>query len=148
MSFKYRFQKILHLKENEKDQAYQLYQDSVKKFTEVAEELYKLMKKKEDLEQNQIDELVNGLSVYQIRHNQQFVLNLEKSIEHYQKLVINARKAMNWHEEKLKECNIEVKKYEKLKEKSYQVYLQMLKQMENKSLDNISTQQYFYREGS
>ncbi|WP_062105076.1 flagellar export protein FliJ [Bacillus niameyensis] len=148
MSYKYKFQKILNLKENEKEQALGLYQDSVKKFTIAAESLYELLKKKEDLEQYQLNELASGLSVHKIRHYQQFIFNLEKSIEHAQTLVNRARNTMAWYEEKLKECNIEVKKYETLKEKSMNLYKQMLNEIENKNLDEFSSQQYYYRGGS
>ncbi|MBO0995441.1 flagellar export protein FliJ [Bacillus sp. SD088] len=148
MSFQYKFQKILTLREREKEESLHIYQESVKKFTTAAKHLYDLLKKKEDLEQFQSKELANGLAVDKIRHYQYFIANLEKSIEHAQGLVIHARNTMNWHEEKLKESNIEVKKYEKLKEKSYQAYREVLNQTENLHLDEFSSRQYFFRGGS
>ena len=41
----------------------------------------------------------------------------KKPIDYYQKMVINARNQMNFQQEKLLQKNIEVKKYEKMKEK-------------------------------
>lgn len=148
MKYEYKFQKILTLKEREKDEALSLYQESVKKFEDVAEQLFDLLKKKENLEQYQLHELTGGLSIYKIRHYQQFISNLEKTINHVQRLVMNARNTMNWYEEKLKETNIEVKKYEKLKDKTYQYYLQVLEKTENKYLDEYSSIQYFHRGGN
>ncbi|MCJ7839641.1 flagellar biosynthesis chaperone FliJ [Lederbergia sp. NSJ-179] len=148
MSYQYKFQKILMLKEKEKEESLNTYQESVKKFTTAAEHLYDLLKKKEDLEKFQSQELSGGLSVDKIRHYQHFIANLEKSIKHAQGLVIHARNVMNWHEEKLKESNIEVKKYEKLKEKSYQAYLEVVNKTENLNLDEFSSRQYFYRGGN
>ncbi|MFE7151723.1 flagellar export protein FliJ, partial [Heyndrickxia sporothermodurans] len=110
MKYQYKFEKILSLKEREKDEALSTYQKSVKRFENVAEELYQLLKKKEDLLDFQTSKLETGLSIQEIRHHQRFITNLEKSIKHYQDLVINARNQMNWYEQKLQEKNIEVKK--------------------------------------
>lgn len=148
MKFEYRFQNILELKEIEKDETQQLYRDSVKKFEEVGEQLLALLKKKEKLEEEQLQQLSAGLSVSHIKHFQSYIGNLEKTIEHVQRLVINARNQMNWYEEKLKNHNIEVKKYEKTKDKNYQTYLQALDKHENIQLDEISTLQYYQRKGS
>ncbi|MBS4207623.1 flagellar export protein FliJ [Bacillus sp. FJAT-50079] len=148
MKYQFKFQKILHLKEREKDEAMGIYQDSVKKFEDAAEHLFGLLKKKEGLEHFQSDKLSQGLPISEIRHYQNFITNLEKSIEHYQLVVMNARNKMNWCEEKLLESNIEMKKYEKMKEKSYQSYVRMVNEIENMQLDEISSIQYFHREGS
>ena len=82
-----------------------------------------LLKKKEDIENYQSARLVNGLPVQEIRHHQHFILNLQKTIDHYQKMVMNARNQMNFHQEKLMQKNIELKKYEKIKEKDKVVFL-------------------------
>jgi len=148
MIYQYKFQKILQLKEREKEEALSLYQDSVKRFTDAAEKLYELLRKKETLEETQLQQLSKGLSVQKIKHNQLFVTNLEKSIDHAQGLVMKARNTMQWHEEKLKASNIEVKKYEKLKEKKQQTFIAMMNDMENRTLDEFSTQQYYFRGGS
>ncbi|MED3649909.1 flagellar export protein FliJ [Heyndrickxia sporothermodurans] len=148
MKYQYKFEKILSLKEREKDEALSTYQKSVKRFENVAEELYQLLKKKEDLLDFQTSKLETGLSIQEIRHHQRFITNLEKSIKHYQDLVINARNQMNWYEQKLQEKNIEVKKYEKLKEKHFEKYLFLLQEIENKQIDEISTQIYFHRIGN
>ena len=86
------------------------------------------LKKKEDLESYQRSKLENGLSVQEIRHHQTFYYNLQKTIDHDQKMVVNARNQMNFYQEKLMQKNIEVKKYEMLKEKDKLVFLEELKQ--------------------
>ncbi|MBS4177121.1 flagellar export protein FliJ [Lederbergia citrea] len=148
MKYEFKFQKILNLKEREKDEALGLYQDSVEKFEAAAEKLFDLLKKKEDLELYQSQKISSGLSIREIRHYQQFILNMEKTIDHFQKVVMNARNKMNWCEEKLKESNIEMKKYENLKEKSHKNYLHMINETENIQLDEISALQYFHRGGN
>lgn len=142
MNYQFKFGRVLSLKEREKDEALSLYQESVKKFEEVAEKLYELLKKKEDLEAYQLESLQTGLPILEIRHQQQFIGNLEKTIQHYQKMVINARNRMNLHQEKLMEKNIEVKKYEKIREKDLGLFLKELKATESKQMDDISIQQF------
>src|SRR5699024_2754109 len=143
MSFQYKFEKILHVKEKEKDQALINYQEAIQKFENAAQQLFDLLKKKELFEEKQRNALVDGLIISEIRQNQLFNQNLEKSIEHIQMLVMNARNHMNWCEEKLKERNIEMKKYEKMKEKSYQIYLQSIKEIEQIQLNEIASLQYY-----
>lgn len=145
MSYQYRFQRILTLKEKEKDEVQEMYRGSIEKFEKVAEKLYEFLKKKENLEQYQETKLQKGLSVQDIRHHQQFITNLEKTISYYQDLVIQARNRMNWYEEKLVDMNVEVKKYEKVKEKDLHRFLQSNQQVENKQLDEVSVVQYMKR---
>lgn len=146
MGFQYRFEKIMTIKEREKDETLSIYNQSVKKFEEAAEKLYELLKKKEDLENFQSIQLVNGLSVQKIRHHQQFINNLEKMILHAQKVVVNTRNHMNYYQEKLMEKNIEVKKYEKMKEKDRTIFSLEEKSVESKMMDDISIQQFMHRE--
>ncbi|MCM3123311.1 flagellar export protein FliJ [Mesobacillus sp. AQ2] len=146
MRYQYKFDKILSLKSREMDEAQVVYQDSVKKFEDAAERLYELLKKKEDLESFQSDRLLGGLPVQEIRHHQQFIGNLEKSIAHYQKVVMNARNIMNFQQMQLMEKNKEVKKYEKIKEKDHLQFLANEKYVESRMMDEVSIQQYMNRE--
>ncbi|MBT2691446.1 flagellar export protein FliJ [Bacillus sp. ISL-55] len=146
MRYQFKFDKILSLKSREVDEAQVVYQDSVKKFEEAADRLYHLLKKKEDLESFQSDRLLDGLPVQEIRHHQQFIGNLEKSIAHYQKVVMNARNIMNYQQVQLMEKNQEVKKFEKIKEKDHLQFLADEKYAESRMMDEVSIQQYMNRE--
>jgi flagellar protein FliJ len=145
MRYQFKFEKIMMVKEREKDEALSVYNESVKRFEEEAERLYESLKKKEDLEIYQSMRLKNGLPVQEIRHHQRFILNLQKTIDHYQKVVVNARNQMQFYQEKLMQKNIELKKYEKIKEKDKVVFLEALKHEEAKQMDDISIQQYVQR---
>lgn len=142
MTYKYKFEKILTIKEREKEEVSSTYNQSVKRFEEAAEKLYEVLKKKEDLEQFQLEKLTTGLSVREIRHHQRFVGNLEKTIEHNQKMVVNARNTMSFYQEKLVEKNLEVKKYMKIKEKDFTKFIELEKALEAKQMDDISLQIY------
>jgi len=145
MPYQFKFEKIMKLKEREKDEALSFYNDSVKRFEEAAEKLYESLKKKEDLENYQSMKLEHGLPVQEIRHHQHFILNLQKTIDHYQKMVSNARNQMLFYQEKLMQKNIEVKKYEKMKEKGKIVFLEEVKHEEAMQMDDISIQHYVHR---
>jgi flagellar protein FliJ len=142
MAYQFKFEKILSLKEREKEEVRESYRDAVEKFENIAQKLYNLLKKKEDLETFQTEKLVSGLSVQDIRHNQHFIDNIEKTIDYYQGLVIQARNRMSWHEQKLSEMNVEVRKYEKIKENDYNRYKQVLNASENKVLDELAVMQF------
>jgi flagellar protein FliJ len=142
MNYQFKFEKILTIKEKEKNDANSKYNEALKRFEEVAEKLYKLLKKKEDLHIFQQEKLKAGLSVQDIRHHQQFMDNLEKMIEQCQKEVIETRHRMNLFETKLLEKNVEVKKYEKIKEKDFRRFLDVSKEADQKNMDEISIQQY------
>jgi flagellar protein FliJ len=146
MRYQYKFEKILTLKEKEKKDAYARYSEALKAFEEVAEKLYRLLKKKEDLLAFQQEKLISGLSVQEIRHQQVFLDNLEKIIEHYQKEVIQARNKLNLFQNILHEKNMEVKKYEKMQEKDFNRFLEVIKVHENKLMDEISIQQFISKE--
>lgn len=145
MGFQYKFSKILTLKEQEKDEAVAVYMQAVNQFESVANKLYKKMKKKEDLEAYQAEQLKKGLSVQEIRHQQTFIANLEKSIHEYQRMVMNARNKMEFHRQQLLDKNIEVKKYSKLKQRNFIQYVEDEKQKENKYMDEVSIQQFVNR---
>ncbi|MBK5497565.1 flagellar export protein FliJ [Peribacillus sp. TH14] len=143
MIYQYKFEKILTIKEKEKRDALSKYNAALKTFEKVAEKLYKLLKKKEDLLEFQQEKLRNGLSVQEIRHHQLFMDNMEKLLSHCQQEVIEARYKMNVLQEVLLVRNIEVKKYEKMKENEFLKFLDVIKEAENKQMDEISIRQFF-----
>ncbi|RST75486.1 flagellar biosynthesis chaperone FliJ [Siminovitchia acidinfaciens] len=148
MRFNYKFQHILTLKEREKEETLTLYDESVRQFENAAKKLYDLLKKKEVLEQFQSDKLETGYSIQKIRHNQLFINNLEETIDFWQKKVLATRNEMRYWEGKLLESNIEVKKYEKMKDKSYEYFQQWINTNENNQMDEIAAIQFQHRKGN
>ncbi|MFD9624317.1 flagellar export protein FliJ [Peribacillus muralis] len=142
MIYQYKFEKILTIKQKEKTDTLAKYDAALKKFEEVAGKLYKLLKKKEELLEFQQEKLRNGLSIQEIRHHQIFMDNLEKLLSHCQQEVIESRYKMNVLRDALMERNIEVKKYEKMKENDFLKFLDVIKEAENKQMDEISIRQF------
>lgn len=144
--YQYRFAKILDIKAQEKTQSEMAYKEAVKSFEEVATKLYEMLKKKEDLIEFQNERLTVGASIDEITHYANFISSLEKTIEDLQKKVVQARVKMNWHEEKLLETNIELKKYEKMKEKDFEAYRAEQERLESIRLDELSSMAYYKKE--
>jgi flagellar protein FliJ len=144
--YTYRFSKILDIREQEKTQTEMAYKEAVKSFEEVATKLYEMLKRKEDLIGFQNERLTVGASIDEVTHFANFINSLEKTIEDLQKKVTQARVKMNWHEEKLLEKNIEVRKYEKMREKDFEAFQVEQERIENIRLDELSTMAYYKKE--
>jgi len=140
MKFTYRFAKILDIREKEKEQQALRYRQAVEKFEQVATRLYELLKSKEELEEEQREKLKTGLTIDQIRKQQIFLELLQKDIDRYQQLVIQARSRMQYEERKLLERNIEVKKFEVLRNKDLEKFLEQLNHEDGVLMDEISMQ--------
>ncbi|MDF2607377.1 MAG: fliJ [Bacillales bacterium] len=145
MKFIYKFEKILNLKSQEKDAVLIQYEEAKSLFENVANKLYEYLLKKEELINVQENLLLDGLTIYQIKQQQLYIQNIEKLISDFQTRVIEARHNMQMQEQILIEKNIEVKKYEIMKNKSYDSHLEQIKLLENYEMDEISIQQHLNR---
>ncbi len=142
----YRFENILNVREQEKNETEMAYKEAVLSFEEIATKLYELLKKKEDLIAFQQERLVTGSSIDEISHYARFIDSMEKTIEDVQKKVVQARTKMNWQEQKLLEKNLEVRKFEKMREKDFETYKEEQLRLEAILLDEISSLTYNKRE--
>ncbi|WP_102346945.1 flagellar export protein FliJ [Bacillus sp. Marseille-P3661] len=145
MVFQYKLQKVLSIKENEKDKVLGEYNDAVKKFELVATKLYEFLKHKEEMEEFQQLKIKSGLNIQQIQQLHRSIHFIEQSISQQQQLVILARQEMELKEKVLVEKNIEVKKYEKLKKNAIQTFREQQQLEEGKLMDEISIQQFMNR---
>ena len=144
--YTYRFEKILTIREQEKQETEIAYKESVRYFEEVATRLYEVLKKKEDLITYQNERLSIGATIDEIHHFSSFINSLEKSIAELQTKVMQARTKMNWYEQKMIEKNIEVRKFEKMKEKDYQIFKEEQERSEMLYLDELSSLMYNKKE--
>lgn len=146
MQYTYRFEKILVVREQEKNESEIAYKESVRVFEEIATKLYDLLKKKEDLLVYQQERLSIGASIDEISHYANFIDSMEKTIADVQQKVVQARSKMNWHEQKLLEKNLEVRKLEKMREKDFDAFREEQNRIEAKQLDELSSLAYNKRE--
>ncbi|WP_309087082.1 flagellar export protein FliJ [Domibacillus sp.] len=145
MSFNYKFEKIMQLREREKEESENVFREAQSQFETEANKLYELLKKKEDLIAVQEQKMKSGFSVLDIQHYQQFISNLEKLIDQQQRVVVTARGRMQWCEQQLKEKNIEVKKYSKIQANELTHYRKWAASEEAKQMDELSSIQFMNR---
>lgn len=146
MKYNYRFEKILVVKDQEKTESELAFKESVQVFEEIATKLYDLLKKKEDLIEYQQERLKVGSSIDEINHYSKFIDSMEKTIEDAQQKVMQARAKMNWYEEKLLEKSLEVRKYEKMRERDHERFIEDQLHIEAIQLDELSTIAYYKKE--
>ncbi len=145
-SYRYRFENVLTYRELEKTETEVEYQSAIEAFERVATELYELLKKKETTIVEQEVQLKEGASIDKIHHYMHFIDSLEKKIKEVQQQVVRARSKMQWFEQKLLERTIEVRKFEKMKEKDRERYRDELESQEAKWLDELSTMTFHGKE--
>lgn len=146
MQYTYRFEKILVVREQEKNETEIAFKESIRVFEEAATKLYDLLKKKEDLIEFQQERLRVGSSIDEVSHYARFLDSMEKTIADVQQKVVQARAKMNWHEQKLLEKNLEVRKFEKMRERDFESFREEQERIEASRLDELSTIAYNKRE--
>lgn len=142
VQFSYRFEKVLNLREQERQQTEIAYKEAVNAFEKVATQLYQLLKKKEDLISYQNERLKEGLTIDEIHHNAKFIESLEHAIDDVQLKVKKARAKMQWYEQKLLEKNLEVRKFEIMRDKDFSAFREEQNRLEAKNLDELSSLMY------
>ncbi|ADU30756.1 flagellar export protein FliJ [Evansella cellulosilytica] len=145
MPFQYGLQKVLEVKEHEKTEAELAYRDSMNHFENVATELYHQLKKKEDLLMAYDEKLKSGIPIGNIQHIQDTLQFLQKEINHLQRETQRTRDVMNAKQQKLSLKTVDVKKYEKMKERKFELYKLNEARLDNSFLDELSIQQFMKR---
>jgi flagellar FliJ protein len=145
-AYKYRFEKVLMYREQEKTETEIEYKEAVQAFEVVATQLYDLLKKKEETLVEQREKMLTGFLVTEIHHYVRFVESLEKRITVTQQQVMQARSKMTWFEGKLLEQTLEVRKFEKMKEKDHEHHRTEMEQLEAIQLDELATLKFRRRE--
>ncbi len=144
--YKYRFDSIIVVKEQEKNEVEMAYKKAVQNFEAVAQNLYDSLKRKEDLISYQEQQMKIGMSIQEMHSNAQFLDSMEKAIVDIQNKVIQARSKMEWFEEKLLEQTLECRKYEKMREKDYELFKLEKNRLEMLQLDELSQIAYYNKE--
>ncbi|MBM7701867.1 flagellar export protein FliJ [Metabacillus iocasae] len=145
MAYQFKFAKVMAVRENEQDRIRAEYHESMKEFERIGQQLYDKLKQKEQLIEQQASKMISGLPITEVKNFQLFLENIEKAILNLQREVMIARQNMYVKEAKLREKNLEVKKFEKIKGKDYHRYVQMQNELEMKHMDEVSIQQYMLK---
>lgn len=145
-TYQYRFDSILLVKEQQKNEIELAYKEAVKNFEDVATGLYETLKKKENLIMFQQEKMLTGLSIQEMHQNAHFLSSMEKKISDLQNQVVQSRSKMEWFEEKLLEQTLECRKYEKMREKDFELFRMEENRSEMLQLDELSQIAYYNKE--
>lgn len=138
-------EKLLSVREKEKNDAQEVYRSSVEYFEEIASKLYHLLKEKETAETSYEKYLGNISPVTTLSLQHDYIERLNKQIWQLQDSVDRARNDMETNQGKLTEAHIEMKKFEKIIEQKQKQYLEKIRYEENKLMDEISATQFSSR---
>ena len=117
MASQFRLEKVLKIKEKEKDLSEIEFAQAMQYFENAARTLYELLKRKEEIEKQYEHKMRIGLQADVIRQYNLHLQSLHNSILKQQMIVNRARAAMEKKRDEIVHKSIEVKKYQLLKEK-------------------------------
>lgn len=135
--------KILHVKEQEKDQAQMAQLRAVEQFEHAATQLYKQLKEKEAAEQNLSSLMKEHMTIEKMKEQSLYINRLSNQIISLQRNVQGARQAMENKQTILNEAFIEVKKMEKMIDIREAEKRKEEKSLEAAMMDEISLRQYY-----
>ncbi|ARK30998.1 flagellar export protein FliJ [Halalkalibacter krulwichiae] len=138
MAFQFTLQKIMQVREQEKNTVQVEYQEAVNQFEHIATELYELLKWKEQLEDYARKQVSSGTSIYHLQQNQMKILQLQQEIEHKQRATQVAREKMNQKQQVYITKSTELKKYEKMKQIKEEQFNEEEKRVELINMDELS----------
>ncbi|HEU5140973.1 MAG TPA: flagellar export protein FliJ [Bacillales bacterium] len=139
MSFQFTLEKVLTVKENEKNLQEVEYRNAYQDFEKIAKLLYDFLKQKETLEIRQSQGMEKGASIDEVKRFQTNMELLQERIRQYEALYQDARRNAEEKKESLMETSIDVKRYEKLRDLQYDEFVKRNKAEERSELDEIST---------
>lgn len=138
-----RLYKILHVREQEKDQAQMNRMHAVEQFEHVATQLYEQLKEKEAAEQK-LSRLMSGqITMEKMKEQSLYIQNLSNQLVSLQRRVQDARKTMENKQALLNDAHIEMKKIEKMIEIRETQKKQAAKRLDATMMDEISMRQFY-----
>lgn len=138
MANHFRLEKVLKIREKEKDLSEIEFANAQQRFESVARALYDLLKKKEELEKQYEYKMRGGLQADLLRQYNLHLQSLHNSIMQQQLVVNQARYEMEQKRQLIVHKAVEVKKYSLLKDKHVEKVLEKIKRDENNQLDELS----------
>lgn len=134
--------KVLSVRELEKNNAQKAHHRATEKFEVIATQLYNLLKKKENAEKQYGIWISDVAEIDKIKEQLTYIENLNRQISLIQQQVNKARTVMEQKQAKLTEAHVEVKKFEKVIEQRKKEREEKERKKEQLLMDEISVRQY------
>lgn len=142
MSFVYSLQKVLDMKEKEKEQAEISYSKSMQVLRQEQERLAHLERNKQQMEQQMLQKEKN-ISLAELKTNYEYIGHLQRLIAEANESKQRAEKEVENRQFILSERTMDQKIWEKLKENSFEKYKDAMRLLEQKELDEIAVGRYY-----
>src|SRR5699024_9879506 len=134
-------EKILHVKEKEKDAAQLDKTEAVNRFEEIASRLYEELKRKENAE-SELDVVMKAkATITMIKEQSRYISLMKEKINTLQNNVQKARIEMEQKKKAYTEAHIKVKNKERITEMQEQEQKKLSQNQEMTSMDEISMHQ-------
>jgi flagellar FliJ protein len=147
MMFRYSYEHIVNMKEQEKEQAYSNLAVSLQKRTAIAETLQAL--ENERTERVEKWEETNHICSAAVMHQQREYLNyLDHKISQATECLEEMEQEIQRKQAEFWEKKKEEKTWHHLREKSFEAYMQRQKKIEQDMLDEIATVRYYRQQSS
>ncbi|PLS01463.1 flagellar export protein FliJ [Neobacillus cucumis] len=144
MSFQFRYEKILTMKEKEKDSAFH-EMNVFKQMKETAEhQLLELIQKKDHYIRDSQNMMRNSLRVTDIQEREKYIDFLNRQIERVKKKVSELTRELTIKNNVLLTKNQEEKIWSSWREKSLEEYTVKTNREEQNRLDEMAVLRYFY----
>lgn len=143
--FQFQLQKVLDLKEKEKEQAEWAFGKSVQLKNEEEGKLVRLYEHRDDMAQMLVQAQEQACTASQLIMISQYRQSVERNIRHQQQTVQGLEQEVERCQVKLRERMKESQLWQRLRERSLAQYHEELKVREQKELDEIGTQLYLRR---
>ena len=141
--FQFSFQKILDLKEKNREQEEWNYARLLQLLSEEKNKLLHFSNSKQEQQKIMLDEQINGVSIIEINQKQLYVNYLDQSINNQKEKIKNVERSIKKKQIELLDLKIDEKKWNKLKEKKFEEFSLKSNQIEQNELDEIANKLLF-----
>ncbi|MCO7174691.1 flagellar export protein FliJ [Sporolactobacillus kofuensis] len=143
MAFEYRFERVMKLAENEKQNLEVQYKYLFDAFEKLAHRLIDLVEQKNRVQTDLQNQMNQAITIDQMKMGMSDVNKIDFLIEETNKQYLRAKLQLETFQGKLQQKAIEVKKYEKIKEKQQLIFNKVVHKTEMKQMDEIAGQRTF-----
>lgn len=137
--FKFSMQKILDIKQKNREQEELSYAQLVQMIIEEEKQLAELENERQLLQEELLACQVNGISIVEIMNKQKYIEHLDYVIEKQIKKIKQYKEKLELKRQRLIEVKIEEKKYSRLREKKLYEYIMRDNKLEQIELDEIAS---------
>ncbi|RTE01778.1 flagellar export protein FliJ [Paenibacillus whitsoniae] len=142
MSFRYSFQQIVDLKNNERTQAEWVLSEAMGQLRNEETDLHGLFERKERLHQEMVNASIQSVSISSMLTMQSYLNHVDKQIERKHQDVQQARVVVTQKQAHLSEKMMDEKVWSKAREKAYDHFQAMMSKKEQDALDEMATNRY------